>query len=215
MDGTITNFNLDYIGARRRALEELDKLKLRTPDMTEKVSLYVTLKKLRDSLDHETFMMLRSKFYQLLQEMEVRAAQQVTLYPGVLDTLRKLRSMSLKIGMVTNNGRKGTEITFRRYGLEAFFDAVVTRDDCEEMKPDPAPVLQALREMQASRQDAILIGDGIMDITAAKAAGLPSVAVPTGPFGHERLIESEPDYVIASINDLPALVESLRKSHSP
>jgi len=209
MDGTITKFNLDYMGARRRALQELEKLNLRTPDMTEQVSLYIILKRLKDNLDADTFERLRRTFYELLEEMELKAAQEVTLYPGAIETLRKLRSRSLKIGIVTNNGRAGTDLTLKRYQLESYFDAVVTRDDCAEMKPDGAPVRKVLKEMGVPPEDAILVGDGVMDILAAREAGLPSVAVATGPFTKERLLQAEPDYLLGSVNDLPLLIEQL------
>lgn len=214
MDGTITEFNLDYMEARRRALEELENVHLRTPEMTEQLSLYLVLKKLKDSLDAERFASLRRTFYDLLEEMELKAAQEVTLYPGAVETLQKLRGRGLKIGMVTNNGRVGTTLTLKRYELESYFDAVVTRDDCEEMKPDSGPVLKALKEMHVSPEEAILVGDGVMDVMAARAAGLPSVAVATGPFSNERLLKVEPDYLLASVNDLPLLLELLASSQA-
>lgn len=209
MDGTITKFNLDYMGARRRALAELDKLNLRTPDMTEQVSLYLILTMLKPRVDALSFMILRRKFYNLLEEMELKAAQEVTLYPGALDTLGKLRRQALRIGIVTNNGRAGTELTLKRFKLEKFFDVVVTRDDCDQMKPSADPVRKVLTGMHIQPKKAILVGDGVMDIMAAKAAGLPSVAVATGPFTSERLLQAEPDYLLGSINDLPLLIESL------
>jgi len=118
----------------------------------------------------------------------------------------------LKVGLVTNNGRKGTDLTLKRYNLRIFFEAVVTRDDCENMKPAPDPVLKVLDEMRVSSGEAILVGDGVMDIMAAKAAGLPSVAVTTGPFTSGRLLEAEPDFLLASINDLPTLIDSLNSN---
>jgi HAD superfamily hydrolase (TIGR01509 family) len=212
MDGTITKFNLDYMSARRLALEELEKMNLRTVEMTEQLSLYLILQNLKDKLNADTFAIVRSKFYNLLEEMEMKAAQEVILYPGAVETLQELRRRSLKIGIVTNNGRAGTNLTLKRYGLEGYFDAVVTRDDCEEMKPSAAPVRMALKEMHVPPEGAIFVGDGIMDIMAAREAGLPSVAVATGPFTKERLLQAEPDYVLNSVNDLPLLIESLEVS---
>lgn len=209
MDGTITRFNLDFMDARRRALKEIDRLNLRTPDMTDQISLYVILGKLKGTVDAETYQELRRKVYRILEEMEHRAAAEVMLYPGAVDTLRKLRDSSMKIGLVTNNGRKGTDLTLKRCNLDDFFDAVVTREDCENMKPAPDPVLKVLDDMHVSRNEAILVGDGVMDIMAAKAAGIPSVAVTTGPFASGRLLEAEPDYLLGSINDLPTLIVTL------
>ncbi len=215
MDGTITKFNLDYIGARRKALQELERMNLRTPEITEQLSLYLILKKLKENLDPDAFTKLRRTFYDLLEEMEVKAAQEVVLYPGAVETLRKLRERSLKIGLVTNNGRAGTELTLKQYQLVRFFDAVVTRDDCEEMKPDGAPVRKVLTEMRVPTEEAILVGDGVMDIMAARAAGLLSVAVATGPFRSDRLLQAEPDYLLGSVNDLPLLIEQLNLPNVP
>ena len=212
MDGTITKFNLDFMDARRRALREIDKVDLRTPDLTEQISLYMILGKLKQKTDPEIYESIRRKVYSILEEMEHRAAAEVMLYPGVLDTLRKLRDSSLKIGLVTNNGRKGTDLTLKRHNLRIFFEVVVTRDDCENMKPAPDPVLKVLDEMRVSSGEAILVGDGVMDIMAAKAAGVPSVAVTTGPFTGGRLLEAEPDFLLASINDLPTLIDSLNSN---
>ena len=209
MDGTITKFNLDYMAARREALRELDKLNLRTPEVNEQLSLYLILKKLKDELDTDRFTSLRRKFYGLLEDMEVKGANEVTLYPGAVETLRMLRSRGLRIGLVTNNGHAGTEITLRRCQLTTFFDAIVTRDDCEEMKPDGAPVRKLLTEMNVTPEEAILVGDGVIDIMAARAAGLRSAAVATGPFRSDRLIQAEPDYLLGSVNDLPLLIEQL------
>ena len=214
MDGTITKFNLDFMDARRRALREIDKVDLRTPDLTEQISLYMILGKLKQKTDPKIYESIRRKVYSILEEMEHRAAAEVMLYPGALDTLRKLRDSSLKIGLVTNNGRKGTDLTLKRHNLRIFFEVVVTRDDCENMKPAPDPVLKVLDEMRVSSGEAILVGDGVMDIMAAKAAGVPSVAVTTGPFTGGRLLEAEPDFLLASINDLPTLIDSLNSNRT-
>ena len=209
MDGTITKFNLDYMAARRRALDELEKLGLRTPDMTDQVNLFVILQELKDKCEPEKFSKLRSTFYDFFKEMELKAAEDVSIYPGAEKTLQELRARHLKIGLVTNNSRAGTELTLKRHHLEPFFDAVVTRDDCEEMKPASAPIKKILAQLGVSTEAAILVGDGVMDIMAAKAAGLLSVAVCTGPFPIERILKAEPDYLLASVNELPMLVELL------
>jgi len=169
----------------------------------------VLIDRLRERLKPEMFFKVRTNLYGIFEEMELKAAQDAVLYPGAVETLRILRSMSLKLGIATNNGRAGTALTLKRLGLQGFFDAIVTRDDCEEMKPDSAPIKKILAELHASVDQAILVGDGAMDMMAAKAAGIRSVAVSTGPFPIERILKAEPDYLLGSINDLPSLIEQL------
>jgi pyrophosphatase PpaX len=77
------------------------------------------------------------------------------------------------------------------------------------MKPDAGPVRKLLTEMNVPPEEAIFVGDGVIDIMAARAAGLRSVAVATGPFPSDRLIQAEPDYLLGSVNDLPLLIEQL------
>ena len=215
MDGTITKFNLDYMTARHRVLDELEKRGLRTAEMDEQVSLWVVLEKLQSALKPEEFQKLRAIFYKYFEEMEVKAAHNVTIFPGAVDTLRELRSKSLKLGLVTNNSRSGTDLTLNRLNLQPLFDAIVTRDDCEEMKPAAAPILKILTELGVSAAEAILVGDGVMDVMAARAARIRSAAVTTGPFPLARLLKAEPDYVLGSVNDLPSLVEKLGAGNAP
>jgi HAD superfamily hydrolase (TIGR01509 family) len=212
MDGTITKFNLDFMSFRRRALEELEKINLRTPDMTDQLGFSIILSKLKGKVDGETFREVRRKMYSMIEEMELKGATEVELYPGAVATLRKLRANSIKIGLVTNNGRRGTDLTLSRYELLDLFDAVVTRDDCDDMKPAAEPVSRVLSKLDVATDEAILVGDGIMDIMAAKAAGVRSAAVATGPFKSGLLLKAEPDYVLGSINDLPTLVELLNRA---
>ena len=212
MDGTITRFNLDFLGVRRAILAELEEMNLRTANMTERLSIYVLLKQLKQRLDAETYEKLRKRFYGLLEEMEAKAAQEVVLQPGVLDTLHILRNRDLKIGLVTSNSRKGTGLTLKRLELSNFFDAVVTRDDCEEMKPDPGPLKKVLKELDARADEAVFVGDWVNDIMAAKEAGMSSAAVFTGPFDMEHLLLSGPDNLLGSLSDLPSLIRLFESS---
>ena len=210
LDGTITHFNIDYVGMRRAALAELRKMGLLTPEFTEQLYLYVILQKVKATAGPKAYEILRERLYGRLEDMEIKAAREVTLYPGVQGMLRELRNRHIKLGLVTNNGRAGTNLTLNRFRIRTFFDAIVTRDDCQEMKPDTGPIIMALTQLSAQAGETILIGDGVMDMIAARAAGLRSAAVGTGPSGMQQLLQTEPDYVLASINDLLDLIDRLQ-----
>jgi HAD superfamily hydrolase (TIGR01509 family) len=120
--------------------------------------------------------------------------------------------MKKKIVVVTNNGRLGTDRTLERLNLGGVLDAVLTRDDVDELKPDPGIVLKALNLAGAKADEAILVGDAIIDIRAAKAASVRCVAVPSGPFPATRLLQEEPDFIVSSLSDVPELVNRLDSS---
>jgi HAD superfamily hydrolase (TIGR01549 family) len=78
----------------------------------------------------------------------------------------------------------------RRHGLDKHFSAVVGCEDTERLKPDPEPVLLALRLLNAGRRGTWLIGDSLADIQAAKSAGIGSIALGNLAAGGDRFAES-------------------------
>ena len=72
--------------------------------------------------------------------------------------------------------------------------------DVDKTKPDPDLVNTALEK--AGGGDAVMIGDSVWDVEAAKRAGIPTIAVRTGGFGHDELVEAGAACVFDSIDDL-------------
>jgi len=79
-------------------------------------------------------------------------------------------------------------------------------------KPSHAFFGTILAELGAEAGDALMVGDDIdADVLGAQASGLRGVLVQTGKFRENALARStdRPDYVINSLSDVPALLESL------
>ena len=83
-------------------------------------------------------------------------------------------------------------------------DAWTTSADVEKTKPEP-DLIQAARE-KAGGGDAVMIGDSVWDVEAAKRAGIPTIAVRTGGFGHDELVEAGATCVFDSIESLLEVV---------
>ncbi|MDH5795635.1 MAG: HAD family hydrolase [Candidatus Bathyarchaeota archaeon] len=209
MDGTFTRFNLDYMGMRRAALKLLDEVGLMRPNFSDQLSVYVMLKELRGTISTDRFNEIKNRVYGMVEKIEAEAAGQVQLMPGAREALNELKQMKKKIVVVTNNGRLGTDRTLDRLELGGVFDGVVTRDDADQLKPDPGIVLKALDLARVKAGEAILVGDAVIDIRAARAAAVRSVAVPTGPFPAARLLQEEPDFIVSSFLEVPGLVRRL------
>lgn len=209
MDGTFTKFNLDYMGMRRTALKLLDEVGLMRPNFSDQISVYAMLRELRRTINTGRFNEIKKQVYEMVEKIEAEAAERVQLLQGAREALNELKQMNKKIVVVTNNGRLGTDRTLDRLQLAGVFDGVVTRDDADELKPDPGIVRKALDLAGVNAGEAILVGDSVIDIEAARAAAVRSVAVPTGPFPAARLLEEEPDFIVSSFLEVPALVRRL------
>jgi len=72
--------------------------------------------------------------------------------------------------------------------------------DVEQTKPEP-DLVKAAQE-KAGGGEAVMIGDSVWDVEAAKRAGIPTIAVRTGGFGHDELVEAGATNVFESIDDL-------------
>ena len=79
-------------------------------------------------------------------------------------------------------------------------DAWTSSADVEQTKPHPDLVQTALDK--AGGGDAVMIGDSVWDVEAAKRAGIPTIAVRTGGFGHDELVEAGAANVFESIDEL-------------
>jgi phosphoglycolate phosphatase len=209
MDGTITKFNLDYMWMRRAALQLLEEAGFSRPNFSDQMSIYAMLNELRGSISNERLNEVKKRIYEKVETIESKAAEQAELMPGAIGALNELRQMKKKIVIVTNNGRLGTDRTLEKLNLLGILDAVVTRDDVDELKPDPGIVFKALNLASAKADEAILVGDAIIDIKAAKAASVRCIAVPTGPYPATRLLQEEPDFIVSSLLDVPELVHRL------
>jgi len=127
------------------------------------------------------------------------------LVPGVEETLKELRSV-FPMSVVSARGGRSTQIFLEQFNLSPFFRAVATAQTCEYTKPHPHPIIWAAEQMNVQPEECLMIGDTIVDIRAAKAAGAQSVGVLCG-FGQEaELREAGADLILESTALLPQVL---------
>ncbi len=130
--------------------------------------------------------------------------EQLEAFQGMLTLLPILRDRGHTLGIVTAKRRQTVELAFGRFPqLRELTDVLVGADDTERHKPDPDPLLEALRLLDATPRDAAYVGDSPFDVRAAKAGGLLAVAVGWGGIHHEeRLLAEEPDVFVREPEEL-------------
>jgi phosphoglycolate phosphatase-like HAD superfamily hydrolase len=94
----------------------------------------------------------------------------------------------------------GVDIDAADQGLIDLFDVIVTRDDVRRLKPHPEPVLQAMEKLEAEADRCVMVGDTSVDVLAARAAGINSIAVLCG-FGQRQDLK-DADILLDSTTDL-------------
>jgi pyrophosphatase PpaX len=125
----------------------------------------------------------------------------IARFPGVEESLARLREAGIKVAVVTSKRCSSVEMALKNYpGLRNVVDRFVTLEDTTEHKPHPEPLLSGLELLGGVPKDkAAYVGDSPFDVQAAKAAGLTSVAVSWGAFSEDRLREAEPDHLVPDI----------------
>ncbi len=129
------------------------------------------------------------------------------LYPGVQEGLDYLQSKGFSLGCVTNKAAQFTNPLLKDLGVWDYFGIVIAGDTLPKKKPDPMPLLHAAEHFGVKPIDALMIGDSVSDVKAARAAGFNIVCMSYG-YNHGQDIRlAEPDAVIDSMVELSGLLE--------
>jgi len=212
LDGTLLDTAADIALALNRATAEYGWGPLSENDVRRMVGRGspILIERAAAALGHApdaaTLSALVERFfhhYGALQEFDEYAARP---YPGAAQSLHRLHEAGLRTAVVTNKQQRFAEGLLKRLHLSGDIDLVVGGDACERRKPDPQPLLFACRSLRVPASQALMVGDSINDVQAARAAGMPIVCVPYG-YNEGRDPQSlECDALIDTLAELPALL---------
>lgn len=135
-------------------------------------------------------------FDAFLKHYEANIAVHSQPFPGALDVLDALDGMGVKAAIVTNKLERLADLLFRELGIRDRFSAFLGRDSLGTERGKPAPDLIHAMIARSGGGRAVFVGDSDFDVDAAKAAGVPSVAVsfgflsqPVGSLGADAVID--------------------------
>lgn len=143
--------------------------------------------------------------------LELYAANTATrsvLYPGVREGLDWLQAQGYRLGCVTNKAAQFTEPLLTTLGIRDAFELVVSGDSLPEKKPSPLPLRHAARHFGVEPPEALMLGDSVSDVKAARAAGFGIICVSYGYNHGQDIRGAEPDAVIDSFTELGELLAS-------
>ncbi len=145
---------------------------------------------------------LKAAFQVRARESVVASAQPLD---GVEALLPRIRAGGFRMAIATTKFSQHTEAIVRKFGWQAYFDALASGDEVCQVKPAPDIIQLALRRLAASPGETIVIGDTVNDIKAARAAGLRIIAIKS-PFGADEIHRYPPDLMLDSFAALAQVI---------
>jgi phosphoglycolate phosphatase len=212
LDGTLLDTAADIARALNRTLAERGWPPLPVSDVCRMVGRGspILIERAAAALGHvlndidRTAMLDRfSHHYGALEE---RNESDALPYPGVSETLERLHDLRMRIAVVTNKQQKLAAGLLHRLNLMRWVDVVVGGDSCERRKPDPQPLLFACESLALPPTMAVMVGDSINDVNAARAAHIPIICVPYGYNEGQDPRSLACDAMIESLAELPGLL---------
>ena len=119
------------------------------------------------------------------------ACEKTVLLPGAREAI-ELATQHAALGIVTTKTAEYSREMLEDMGVMHYFDVLIGREDVTHPKPHPEPVLKAISKLKADKNRCWMIGDTPMDLVAANAAGIKSVAVTCGYASAGELGEHTP-----------------------
>ncbi|MDR9437219.1 MAG: phosphoglycolate phosphatase [Thiohalophilus sp.] len=159
-------------------------------------------------LDGEPDDALFDKAYPIYLELYAEnTSKRSKRYPGVKEGLEYLKQAGYRLGCVTNKAEQFTVPLLKALGLYDYFEIVVSGDTLPKKKPDPLPLLHVAEFFGVKPEQALMIGDSVSDVTAARAAGFQIVCMSYGYNHGIDIRDANPDAVIDSMAELPDLLK--------
>lgn len=129
------------------------------------------------------------------------------LYPGIREGLDWLKGNHYRLGCVTNKAAQFTEPLLRDLGVRDDFEIVISGDTLPRNKPDPLPLLHAAAHFGVDPAEALMIGDSVSDVKAARAAGFRIFCMSYGYNHGQDIRDFHPDAVMDSLVEVQGLLE--------
>jgi len=217
LDGTLIDFRINSIKARRKAIKILRNYGIPKEKLSSKTPLLESVK-----ISKEIFVengLSADKIKEIVKEVnnavilvEHEAAIKATLTKGINKVLDFARKKSLKQAVFSYNTHKNARISLEAAGINHYFDVVAGRDDIKNLKPHPDHLKYICERIDVNLDEIVVIGDTGRDIEAALLTNSRSIALNTKiPSFIKREAFKKADKII-ELNEIPnELIKTLEE----
>lgn len=132
------------------------------------------------------------------------ARRLIAPYPGMAELVADLATAGIRVGVATSKGRDAAEETLEIVDVD--LPVTIAAEDTAVHKPNPAPLLAAIQRLGCEGMASVYIGDAVVDVLAAQAAGMDSIAVTWGAGDPDALRAARPTFIVDTVEELRALL---------
>lgn len=209
LDGTLVDSALDIATALNAALAAERRRALSVADVTRMIgdgAKTLVERALRASSSEPAPELVERVYCGFGRHYHDRPADLTKPYPGALEVIGTLKAHGIRLGVCTNKPQDLTDAVLKGLGLQGAFGSVVGARTGLALKPSAEMPRKVLQDLGVVPEVAVFVGDSIVDVRAARAAGMRSVVV-----SHGYTSPAPPmlgaDKVIASLDELLAILE--------
>jgi len=121
---------------------------------------------------------------------------------GAFKFVRYLKSKNIKTALVTASRKDTLGIVYQKFKLDDYFDVILTREDVENVKPDPEAYLKAAKLLEVRPEDCTVVEDAVLGVQSGKSAGCKVIGRASA-VTQEVLTEAGADAVFVNYEELP------------
>lgn len=129
------------------------------------------------------------------------------LLPGAAEALQALHERGKCIGVCSNKPGAFTRTLLDYLQVSRFIDTVVGPEDVARPKPAPDMLIAAINQLRTTLSETLYVGDMVVDIETARAAGVTVWVVPTGSDERPALEAARPDRILRDLFEVVDLVD--------
>lgn len=187
LDGTLIDSVYQHVLAWHEALEEVG-FSLGVWRIHRRIGMSGGL--LVQALGREIGQRLTPAQADALQERHGKAFARyraaIPLLPGARELLQQLSRAKVPYAIATSGRREGAQRALERLGVTAEIP-VITRQEVQRAKPDPDLFLAAAERLNVPITRAMVVGDSVWDLLAARRAGCLGIGLLSGGYGKDEL----------------------------
>jgi HAD superfamily hydrolase (TIGR01509 family) len=187
LDGTLIDSVYQHVLAWHEALEELG-FSLAVWRIHRRIGMSGGL--LIQALSREIGQRLTPELTKSLQERHASAYERhqagIQPLPGARELLQQLSKLNVPYAIATSGHPEGARPALEKLGLTSEIP-VITRQEVQRAKPDPDLFLAAAERLNVPIARAMVVGDSVWDLLAARRAGCLGIGLLSGGYGKEEL----------------------------